>query len=398
MQPLPLTGITVVSIEQAIAAPFCTRHLADYGARVIKIERTGRGDFARDYDERVKGISSHFVWTNRSKESVALNLKSPEGLAVLKQLIGKADIFVQNLTPGAAARMGLDWSTLSQEYPELIVCDISGYGDDPHFPGPYRDKRAYDLLIQSESGFLSITGTPQCPSKAGISVADISAGMYSLTNILAALLQRNKTGKGRRIDISMLESMAEWMGFPLYYTFDDAAPPARSGASHATIFSYGPFPTKNNESVLLGIQNEREWVRFCEVVIERPALANDARFATNAFRAQHRKQLEELIVSVFLDYSAAEIGQRLETAHIAHAKINELRDLWRHPQLQSRQRWVTINTPVGEIPSLLPPGIREASETRMDPVPKLGEHTIKILHELNYSDEIIEQLKTKKII
>lgn len=398
MKQLPLTGITVVSIEHAIAAPYCTRQLADYGARVIKIERTGSGDFARGYDERVNGISSHFVWTNRSKESIAVDLKTPAGQAILKQLIAKADVFVQNLAPGAAARMGLDWGTLSAAHPGLIVCDISGYGDDPQQPGPYRDKRAYDLLIQGESGFLSVTGTPDAPSKAGNSIADISAGMYALTNILAALIQRSLSGKGRRIDISMLESMAEWMGYPLYYTFDGAVAPVRTGAAHATIYPYGPFPAQGDESILMGIQNDREWQRFCQTVIERPELAKDDRFAQNSSRVQNRALLREIIVSVFRDFSAAELINRLEASQIANARMSDISDLWTHPQLSARKRWVDITTPAGTVPALLPPGIRDIRDTQMMAVPALGEHTSKILKELNYSQQLINEMRTNNII
>lgn len=398
MKQLPLSGITVVSIEHAIAAPFCTRQLADYGARIIKVERRGEGDFARRYDERVRGISSHFVWTNRSKESIAVDLKTEEGMIILRQLIARADVFIQNLAPGAAARMGLDWETLSRRHPSLIVCDISGYGDDPQKPGPYRDKRAYDLLIQSESGFLSVTGLPDTPAKSGNSIADISAGMYALTTIMAALFQRQRTGSGRRIDISMLECMAEWMGYPLYYTFEGASPPERNGASHSTIYPYGPFPTKGGEFVLMGIQNDREWQRFCREVITRPDLAGDKRFAGNSSRVKNRALLREIILAVFRDMPAAKVVTRLEKAGIANARMNTLSDLWSHPQLEARQRWVDIATPAGRVPALLPPGISDASETQMTAVPALGEHTRHILNELNYSPEQIAVLENNQVI
>src|SRR5690554_3253107 len=281
----PLDGITVVTLEHAVAAPFCTRQLADLGARVIKIERPQVGDFARAYDTRVRGLSSHFVWTNRSKESVTLDLKHPEGMEILHRLVAKADVLVQNLAPGAAARLGMSFETLHERYPQLIVCDISGYGSD----GPYRDKKAYDLLVQSESGFLSVTGSADEPAKAGCSIADISAGMYAYSNILAALVQRGKTGKGSHIDVSMLESMVEWMGFPMYYAFDGAEPPPRAGAAHATIFPYGPFVVGDGASVMLGLQNEREWAAFCEGVLEQPALAKDERFSSNSQRVKNRE-------------------------------------------------------------------------------------------------------------
>src|SRR5262245_23242507 len=276
----PLQGITVVTLEHAIAAPLCTRHLADLGARVIKVERPGVGDFARAYDERVQGLASHFVWTNRSKESLTLDVKHPQAREVLAQLVAGADVLVQNLAPGAAARLGLSYEALREQHPRLIVCDISGYGDD----GPYRDKKAYDLLIQSESGFLSVTGSPDEPAKAGCSIADIAAGMYAYSNILAALLLRAKTGIGARIDVSMLESMVEWMSYPLYYAFDGATPPPRAGAAHATIYPYGPFTAGDGKTVMLGLQNEREWAAFCKIVLREPDLASDERFSSNSRR------------------------------------------------------------------------------------------------------------------
>ena len=282
----PLAGVTVVAMEHAIAAPFCTRQLGDQGARVIKIERPESGDFARGYDDRVRGLASHFVWINRSKESVTLDVKHPDAADILSRLMAKADVFVQNLGPGAAARLGLSYATLKQKYPRLIVCDISGYGDS----GPYRDKKAYDLLIQSESGMLSITGTPQDPSKAGNSIADISAGMYAYSNILLALLARSQTGVGCRIDVSLLETMTEWMGYPLYYAFEGAAPPPRTGAAHATIYPYGPFPAGDGKVVMLGLQNEREWAAFCEKVLRQPQLSADSRYASNKQRVAARAE------------------------------------------------------------------------------------------------------------
>ncbi|MBP8007026.1 MAG: CoA transferase, partial [Burkholderiales bacterium] len=312
---LPLEGITVVTLEHAIAAPFCTRQLADLGARVIKVERPGVGDFARAYDGRVRGLASHFVWTNRSKESLTLDVKHAQAPAILDRLLAKADVLVQNLAPGAAARLGLSYEALSGNYPRLIVCDISGYGAD----GPYRDKKAYDLLIQSESGFVSITGTPDEPSKAGCSIADIAAGMYAYTNILAALIERGRTGKGKGIDVSMLESMVEWMGYPLYYAFDGAEPPPRAGAAHATIYPYGPFPTGDARIVMLGLQNEREWQVFCAKVLMQPALAADPRFDSNARRTAARDELKRLIVAAFASLTAEEVVKRLDDAQIANA-------------------------------------------------------------------------------
>ena len=374
----PLDHVTVVSLEHAIAAPFCTRQLADLGARVIKVERPGLGDFARGYDQRARGASSHFVWVNRSKESLALDLKNPEHLQVLKALIGKADVLVQNLAPGATARMGLDASTLRAQHPRLIVCDISGYGNE----GPYRDKKAYDLLIQSEAGYLSVTGTPDTPSKSGNSIADIAAGMYAYTNILSALIQRDKTGEGAHIDVSMLESLAEWMGFPMYYAMDHASPPPRTGASHATIYPYGPFLAGDGVCVMLGLQNEREWVKFCEVVLLMPDLATDARFNNNSLRNQNRQDLQRIILDVFAMLTAAEVIHRLDDAPIANARMNSMADLWAHPQLQARKRWTSVDSPVGPLPALLPPGLQSGFEYTMGPIPSVGQHNDKILQEL----------------
>ena len=388
-----LEGIVVVALEHAVAAPFCTRQLADLGARVIKIERPGAGDFARGYDSRVKGLSSHFVWANRSKESLSLDLKHAEAPDILRRLLGKADVLVQNLAPGAAARLGLSFAALQEAHPRLIVCDISGYGDDPASPGPYRDKKAYDLLIQSESGFLSVTGSADEPAKAGCSIADIAAGMVAYSAILAALIERGRTGKGKRIDVSMLESMVEWMGYPLYYAFDGAEPPPRSGAAHATIYPYGPFPAGDGAVVMLGLQNEREWQVFCERVIERPALATDPRFASNAARTTARDALHAIIVAAFAGLSAAQVEARLDAAQIANARVNTMSEVWAHPQLQARGRWTTVDTPSGAVPALLPPGAASAAEVRMDAVPALGAHTDALLGELGFDTAAIARLR-----
>ncbi|HEX7646448.1 MAG TPA: CaiB/BaiF CoA-transferase family protein [Noviherbaspirillum sp.] len=391
----PLKDITVITLEHAIAAPFATRQLADLGARVIKVERPGVGDFARGYDERVRGLASHFVWTNRSKESLTLDVKHPEAQAILRRLIvEEADVVVQNLAPGAAARLGLSYEALSEIKPGIIVCDISGYGSD----GPYRDKKAYDLLIQSESGFLSVTGTEEQPSKAGPSIADISAGMYAYSNILAALLERAQTGRGRSIDISMLESLVEWTSYPLYYAFDGATPPARTGASHATIYPYGPFPAGDGKTVMLGLQNEREWAAFCDKVLRAPELAGDPRFASNSRRSAARSELRKLIVEVFSTLTAEEVLHRLDDAQIANASVNTMHDVWEHPQLQARHRWCEVGSPAGTIPALLPPGVTQEDAPRMDPVPALGEHTERILAELGYTTERIAQLRTENAI
>lgn len=381
----PLDGITVVSLEHAIAAPFCTRQLADLGARVIKVERPGSGDFARAYDQRVKGLSSHFVWTNRSKESVALDLKHPGALEALKALIARADVLVQNLAPGASARMGLDYASLAAQHPRLIVCDISGYGED----GPYRDKKAYDLLIQSEAGFLSVTGSAAEPAKSGNSVADIAAGMYAYSSILAALLQRGRTGQGGHIDVSMLESLGEWMGYPMYYAFDGAPPPPRAGAAHASIYPYGPFAAGDGGTVMLGLQNEREWKAFCELVLQAPELATDPRFDANARRNAHREELQALILDTFSRLSTEEVLQRLDLAQIANARMNDMAGLWAHPQLQARGRWRQVDSPAGELPALLPPGRHSGFDYRMDAIPAVGQHTDAVLHELGYADDAI---------
>ena len=393
-KPRPLDGITVVSLEHAIAAPFCTRQLADLGARVIKVERPGPGDFARAYDTRVKGQASHFVWTNRSKESLTLDLKNAGALAALKTLLAKADVLVQNLAPGAAARMGLGYESLKQQHPKLIVCDISGYGDN----GPYRDKKAYDLLIQSEAGFLSITGTPESPSKAGNSVADIAAGMYAYTSILSALLLRGKTGEGSHIDVSMLESLGEWMNYPLYYAFEGATPPPRTAASHASIYPYGPFAAGDGGIVMLGLQNEREWKVLCEVVLQDASVATDPRFDANAKRNENRDALKALILAQFGQMTTAEVVARLDKAQIANARMNDMAGVWAHPQLAARGRWQQVGTPEGDIPALLPPGRSSAFDYRMDPVPAVGEHTQAILQELGLSDANIAELKSVNAI
>jgi len=390
----PLDGITVISLEHAIAAPFCTRQLADLGARVIKVERPGSGDFARAYDQRVDGEASHFIWVNRSKESLTLDLKQPAALAVLLELIAGADVLVQNLAPGAAARMGLSAEALQAKYPALIVCDISGYGED----GPYRDKKAYDLLIQSEAGFLSVTGTPDDPCKSGNSIADIAAGMYAYTGILAALLQRGKTGKGSHIDVSMLESLAEWMGYPMYYAYQGATPPPRSAASHATIYPYGPFPTGDGGTVMLGLQNEREWRMFCDKVLLQPMLATDIRFDANAKRNANRDVLKAIILETFGALSTAQVLERLDAAQIANARMNDMADLWRHPQLQARERWRSVGSPAGPVPALLPPGRQSAFDYRMDAVPAVGEHTAAILESLGRSEDDIAALRTLQAI
>lgn len=381
-KPRPLDGITVVSLEHAIAAPFCSRQLADLGARVIKIERPGSGDFARGYDERVAGLASHFVWTNRSKESVALDLKQDDALAVLDGLLAKADVLLQNLAPGAARRLGLDFDVLHARFPRLIVCDVSGYGGG----GSYERKKAYDLLIQSEAGFLSVTGGPEDEqlAKAGCSIADIAAGMYAYSGILSALLLRERTGEGSRVEVSMLESLVEWMGYPLYYAYAGMPPPARAGAAHSTIYPYGPFPAGDGGTVMLGLQNEREWQLFCEQVLLQPELAADSRFSANFKRSANRGVLRDLIVEAFAQLKTAEVIARLERAQIANAQVNDMAAVWAHPQLRERDRWREVGSPAGPLPALLPPASNSAFEPRMDPIPALGEHTEAVLRELGY--------------
>ena len=390
----PLDGVKVITLEHAIAAPFCTRQLADLGARVIKIERPGVGDFARAYDERVHGMASHFVWCNRSKESLTLDVKAPQAQHIFERLLEDTDVLVQNLAPGAAARLGLSYEALHDKYPRLIVCNISGYGSD----GPYRDKKAYDLMIQSESGFLSITGGPDTPAKAGCSIADIAAGMYAYTNILSALLQRSKTGLGREIDVSMLESMVEWMTYPLYYAFDGASPPPRAGAAHATIYPYGPFPAGDAKTVMLGLQNEREWGVFCSLVLLEPEIAVDPRFSSNSRRVAAREELREIIVTAFSKLTSEEVISRLDSAQIANARMNDMPDVWSHPQLKERNRWVSIDSPAGVIPALLPPGVSTASDVRLDAVPALGQHTEALLNELGFSTDAIRELREAAVI
>jgi itaconate CoA-transferase len=390
---LPLAGITVVSLEQAVAAPFATRQLADLGARVIKIERPDVGDFARGYDAAVRGQSSHFVWLNRSKESLTLDLKRAEAKTILGRLLEKADIFLQNLAPGATERLGFATPDLRKKYPRLIICNLSGYGSS----GPYRDKKAYDMLIQAETGLISITGTEETPCKVGISAADIACGMYAYSGILTALLVRAKTGEGVSLETSLLDSLGEWMSYAAYYTFSGSAP-ARTGANHATIAPYGPVMSGDNKVVCLGLQNEREWKRFCEVVLENPQLCADPRFDSNARRVQNRPQLNQVIEEVFRKLTAAEIIARLETAQIANARMNTVQEFMEHPQLKARRRWSTVGSPAGPLPALLPPVTMENVETVMNEVPSLGQHTSAILAELGFDSETIGSWRREKMI
>lgn len=389
----PLQGITVVSLEQAIAAPYASRHLADLGARVIKVERPKVGDFARGYDERVDGLSSHFVWTNRNKESLTLDVKDPRGLAILRALLAEADVFLQNLAPGATERAGLGVEQLRQDNPRLVVCDISGYGAT----GPYRSMKAYDLLVQSEAGLLSVTGTEHEMAKVGISVADIAAGMYAYSSILAALVERDRTGRGAHLDVSMLEATVEWMGYPLYYAYGGAEPPPRSGAAHSTIYPYGPFTAKDGRVVMMGIQNDREWRRFCAMFLGDADLAERPEFSTNAARSEHRAELSALVADRFAALTAEEAAEALEDAAIAYAKVNSMHDVWAHPQLAARDRWHQVGTPVGPVPALAPPG-HGGPAPRMDPVPSVGQHTRGIVAELGYSADEIDALEADGVL
>ncbi len=385
----PLEGITVVALEQAVAAPFATRQLADFGARVIKIERPDVGDFARGYDTTVKGMSSYFVWVNRSKESLTLDIKHPEATNILHGLLDNADVFIQNLAPGATDRLGFDAATLRARYPRLIICNLSGYGSS----GPYRDKKAYDLLIQCETGVVSVTGTPEVPSKAGISIADISAGMYAYAGILTALYQRERTGAGSVLEVSLFESLGEWMSAPGYFAAYGGQSPRRTGASHATIAPYGPFTSGDGQQVNVGIQNEREWKRFCEIVLARPELATDPRFDSNTRRVQNRVSLHEAIDETFSTLSTAHVIELLDSAQIANARMNSPEEFWSHPQLTARDRWRNIDSPVGQLAALLPPITMDDVQLNMAPVPGLGEHTGSILGELGYDAQFITMLR-----
>jgi len=390
----PLEGITVVALEQVIAGPFATRQLAELGARVIKIERPGTGDASRAYDRTVRGLSSHFVWVNRSKESLTLDVKHPAAPEILQKLMAKADVFLQNLAPGAVERLGLGAEALRTKHPRLIWCGISGYGP----AGPYAGKKAYDLLVQCEAGMLSVTGTPQAPSKAGIPVADIAAGMYAFSSVLAALVRRGRTGEGATVDITMFEALGEWMGFPAYFTAYGGSAPPRSGAHHATIVPYGPFSAGDGNAVFLSVQNEREFARFCELVLENPELLNDERFSTGPARQQNRQAFHAEIERVFSHLSAEQVIQRLEQADIANARLNNMEEFWRHPQLEARRRWATVGSPAGGLSMLKPPFNLDGMEPRMDPIPALGEHTGAILAELGYREDQVSGFRAERLI
>ena len=395
----PLEGITVIALEHAIAAPLATRQLAELGARVIKIERVDGGDFARHYDARARGLSSHFVWTNRSKESLTLDLKQPAGLEILNTLLNTADVFIQNLAPGATAKMGLEKQTLATRNPKLIVCDISGYGNS----GPQSSRKAYDLLIQAEAGLLGITGNVEQGAKSGISIADIAAGTQAHAAILAALIQRGKTGVGSHIEISMLEAMTEWMGYPLYYSLDGATQPTRSGTDHATIYPYGCFRTGSESSsgeseIMLGIQNEREWEKFCRIILDDDSLITAPAYTSNSNRSKNRDSLRIIIEDKLKKLKAEEVIEALESCGIACAKANTLAELWQHPQLRALNRFIEVETEVGTLEALAPPGHSDSFDAAVSKVPSLGEHTRTILGELGYTDSEIEALAAARVI
>ncbi|MFD6349547.1 CaiB/BaiF CoA transferase family protein [Streptomyces roseolus] len=394
MTALPLSGITVVSVEQAVAAPFATRQLADLGARVIKVERPGEGDFARRYDTSVHGQSSYFVWLNRSKESVTLDLKSPSGRGILEQLLGRADVFVQNLAPGAAARLGLDAASLNRRHPSLIPCTVTGYGST----GPWADRKAYDLLVQCQTGLVSLTGTPEETARTGVSVADIAAGMYAYSGILTALLTRAVTGVTRAVEVSLFEALAEWMSQPAYYTRHGGTQPPRMGTRHATIAPYGAFTTADGRQILLSVQNGREWAAFCTRLLDRPELAGDPRFATGSGRVAHREAVDTLVAERFLRSTADELADLLDEAEIAWAGVNDVHAFLHHPVLAARGRWQDVAVPGSVVPALRPPVDLAGTDPRMDPVPALGEHTEPILTELGHARHRIEELRAEGAI
>ncbi|MEU2545851.1 CaiB/BaiF CoA-transferase family protein [Streptomyces roseolus] len=394
-QPLPLDGITVVSVEQAVAAPFATRQLADLGARVVKVERPDGGDFARGYDTAARGLASHFVWCNRGKESVAVDLKDPRGRELVGRLVADADVFVQNLAHGAAARLGLDAATLCAAHPRLVAVDVSGYGPD----GPYAHRRAYDMLVQCETGLVSVTGTPEQPVKSGVPAADIAAGMYAYAGVLAALVRRGTTGRGGPVEVSLFDALAEWMGHPLHHGAHGGTAPARTGLAHAVIAPYDAYPTADGSPVLLSVQNDREWRRLAERVLGRPELADDPAFATNAARVAGRAATDAAVAAALGALPAEEAVRRLDAAGIACARLNSVAELVRHPQLAARDRWRPVDSPAGPLPSLLPPVVfPDAPEAPMGRVPALGEHTDAVLAALGVPAAELARLRTSGVI
>ncbi|GGQ17616.1 CoA transferase [Streptomyces griseomycini] len=394
MQRHPLSGITVVSLEQAVAAPYATRQLADLGARVIKVERPGEGDFARRYDTTVHGHSSYFVWINRSKESLTLDLKDPRGRAILHRLLADADVFVQNLAPGAAARLGLGAEELTRRYPRLIPCTISGYGTT----GPWADRKAYDLLMQCQTGLVSLTGTADGTARTGISVADIAAGMYAYSGVLTALYARATTGTAHPVEVSLFEALAEWMGQPAYYTRYGGSQPPRLGTQHATIAPYGTYRAADGREVLFSVQNDREWAALCAEFLGRPELTRDPRFATGSGRVAHREELNAIVAERFARSDAEELLADLEAIGIACAGVNDVAAFLDHPVLAARDRWREVGVPGATVQALLPPADLAGLPARMDPVPAVGEHTEAILTELGHSPGDIEALRADSVV
>ncbi len=381
----------MVAVEQAVAAPLATRHLADLGARVIKVERVDGGDFARHYDTAVLGEAAHFVWLNRSKESIAVDLASPEGREIVLRLVDRADVFLQNLAPGTAVRLGLGAQELRRSRPRLITVDMSGYGPG----GPYARKKAYDMLVQSEAGLIAMTGTPETPAKTGVAAADIAAGLYAFSGILAALVRRGTTGAGGHVEVSMFDAVVEWMGYPLYTAMYTGKAPARSGLGHAAIVPYDAYPTAEGERLLIGVQNDRQWATLVRSVLEKPELAADPRYATNASRVLHRDEVDALVASTTRTLPSVQLQELLDAEGIPNAVLNEVEAVVRHPQLAARDRWREVGSPGGPIRAVLPPITLDGEQPRMDPVPALGEHTSRILQELQYPADAIARLRER---
>jgi itaconate CoA-transferase len=391
---LPLEGVKIVSVEQAVAAPLASRHLADFGARVIKIERPEGGDFARTYDHKVRGMSSWFVWLNRSKQSLSLDLKRPEAAEIVEKLTADCDVFIHNLAPGAADRAGLKSQAMISRNQRLIICEISGYGPD----GPYRNRKAYDLLVQFETGLVSITGTPESPCKAGISVADIAAGMYAFSGILMALYRRETTGRGGLLQVSLFDGLSEWVMPAAYYAVYGGSAPSRSGAEHASIAPYGPYFTGDGRQINIGIQNEREWRQFCSLVLLNTEIAADPRFDSNSQRSDNRKVLRTVISEIFRTLTLDEIVERLERAGIAHSRTNSVQDLLSHPQHTARGRRRNVASPAGPLQALAPPILLDGVEPRMEAIPGLGQDTDAILSELGYTAQQIQGFRQDGVV